>query len=242
MNVKDKVVIITGASSGIGEATAKLFASKGAKVALVARSRDKLKELEKQLPSSFAVTADMTDVKAVKNMVKKVLDHYGRIDVLINDAGQGYDSPVEFIEFDKFQHLFDLIIRGSVTAMQQVIPIMRKQGGGSIVNISSGTARMDLADMSPYAGLKSALAKISLAARQELEKDKIVVSVVYPYITRTRFEANTLKSGGLKVETDDEVTKGLPPADSAEHVAQKIFETVETGLPEQIISPFPQKK
>lgn len=242
MDIKNKVVIVTGASSGIGLATARLLSSRGAKVALVARSWDKLKQFSSELKDSFAVQADMANKEAVVEMVKKVFDHYGRIDVLVNDAGQGYDSPVEFIEPDKFQHIFDLTIIGPVIAIQQVIPIMRKQGGGVIINISSGLARMDLPSQSPYASMKATLAKISLAARQELEKDKIVVSVVYPYITRTNFEAVTLKSGGLKVETDDEVTKGLPAPDTPEHVAQKILETVETGIAEQIIDPWKDRK
>lgn len=242
MDIKGKVIIVTGASSGIGLATARLFSQKGAMVALVARSADKLKMLEPEIPNSFAAPADMADRKAVIGMIKKVYDHYGRIDVLINDAGQGYDSPVEAIEPDKLQHIFNLSVMGPVIAMQQVIPIMRKLGCGAIINVSSGLARMDLPNQSPYASMKAGLAKISLAARQELEKDKIVVSVVYPYITRTEFEKNTLRSGGVQYQTDDEITKGLPKPDTAEFVAGKILETVESGIAEQVIDPWKRGK
>ena len=96
---------------------------------------------------------------------------------------------------------------------------------------------MVLESMAPYASLKSALALISLTARKELEKDKIVVSVVFPYITRTEFEKNTLRSGGLAYESDDEITEGLPPPDSPEKVAQAILETVETGPAEKVLIP-----
>ncbi len=95
MNVKDKVVIVTGASSGIGLATAKLLAKHGAKVALVARSKEKLEKLSKELLHSLAVPTDMTDEKQVRKMVKDVLNNYGRIDILINNAGVGYDERLK---------------------------------------------------------------------------------------------------------------------------------------------------
>ena len=89
MSVKDKVAIVTGASSGIGRATAKLLAEHGAKVALVARSVDRLNELSRELPNSLVAPADMKVEKDIKKMVKKVLEHYGQIDILVNCAGQG---------------------------------------------------------------------------------------------------------------------------------------------------------
>jgi short-subunit dehydrogenase len=218
-------------------ATAKLFAQKGAKLVLAARSKEKLDKLAAELPDALAIPTDMTKEGEIKRLVAQAYKHYGRIDVLVNNAGQGYDSPVETIEAAKFQHIFELTILGPVIATQQVIPIMRQQGGGSIVNISSGTAKMELEDMSPYASMKTALAKISLTARKELAKDKIVVSVVFPYITRTDFEKNTLRSGGLAYETDDEIAEGLPAPDAPEKVAYAIIETVETGVSEKSLIP-----
>ena len=95
MDVKGKVAIVTGASGGIGLATAKLLASKGAQLALVARSKDKLEKLARELPEAIAVPADMSKVSDIKSMIKKVAEHFGRIDILVNNAGQGYDTPVE---------------------------------------------------------------------------------------------------------------------------------------------------
>ena len=120
-------------------------------------------------------------------MVSRAMEHFGRIDILVNNAGQGYDAPVEKTEIPTFRYIYDLNVIGPLVAMQQVIPIMREQGGGTIINISSGTALMNLPGMSPYSSSKRALAGISLAAREELQADNIVVSVVYPYITRTGF-------------------------------------------------------
>jgi NADP-dependent 3-hydroxy acid dehydrogenase YdfG len=142
MNVQNKVIIITGASAGIGLATAKLLSKQGAKLAIVSRSKETLEKLSRELPDSLAVPTDMTKIPEIKKMIKKTKEHFGRIDVLINNAGQGYDARVENINIKTLHQVFDLDLVGPLVAMQQVIPIMRKQDGGLIVNISSGTALM----------------------------------------------------------------------------------------------------
>ena len=227
MKLQDKVVIVTGASSGIGLATARLLAKGGAKVTLVSRSREKLERLATELLDSFAVTADMTRINEIESMIKRTMEHFGRIDVLINCAGQGYDAPVEKTNVDTLHHIFDLDLVGPLVAMQQVIPIMRKQGGGTIINVSSGTAFMYLPNNGAYSGLKRALANISLTAREELKKDSIVVSVVYPYMTLTDFEKNTIKDAVPEWGGQE---GSIPfPADTAEYMAQRIVEGIESG-------------
>jgi short-subunit dehydrogenase len=226
-NVQDRLVIVTGASSGIGLATARLLAKQGAKLALVSRSKEKLVELSDELPASLAIPADMTRINDIESMIRRTIEHFGRIDVLINCAGQGYDAPVEKTNVDTFHSIFDLDVVGPLVAMKQVIPIMRKQGGGTIVNVSSGTALMYLPYNGAYSAIKRALANISLTAREELKKDNIVVSVVYPYMTLTNFEKNTIKDA---VPEGGEQDGGPPfPADTAEYVAQKILEGIESG-------------
>jgi len=222
-----KVAIVTGASSGIGLATARLLTRHGVKVALVSRSKEKLEKLSGELPGSLPVPADMTEIPQVKRMVERTREHFGRIDILINNAGRGYDAPVEKIDIRILRYIYDLTIVGPLVAMQQVIPIMRKQGGGTIINLSSGTALMDLPGMSPYASSKKALAGISLAARQELQGDGIVVSVAFPYITLTEFEKNTIRA--VPVPEDQIEPTGPYPSDSAEFVAQKIVDGILRG-------------
>ena len=228
MNIKGKIAIVTGASSGIGLAVAKLLTQKGAKVVLVARSKEKMAKISQKLPNSIVIQADMTKANEIKEMVKKVKDHFGRADILINNAGQGYDASIEDTDIDEFHRLFDLDVIGPLIAIQEVVPIMKKQGGGAIVNISSGTALMALPNMGAYSSLKRALAGISLTANEELKKDKIVVSVVYPYITLTDFEKNTLKAKQIKeFQWDEEGDGDFKPPDSAEYVAEKIVKGIE---------------
>jgi short-subunit dehydrogenase len=227
MEVDDRVVIVTGASGGIGLATARLLAGRGARLALVARSRDRLETLAGELGGSVAIPADMTKPDEIAEMVAETGKRFGRIDVLVNNAGQGYDASIEQIDLDTFRHIFELDVVGPLVAMQRVIPVMRRAGGGAIVNVSSGLALMAVPGMSPYSSAKRALVGLSLTAREELRDDGIVVSVVYPYATLTDFEANTIKASGE--QEPEQEGRGRFPPDTADHVAQKVLEAVETG-------------
>lgn len=235
MDVKGKVAIVTGASGGIGLATAKLLSEKGAKLGLVARSEDKLQRIAQELGDAMAVTADISKIQDVNRMVEQVYGYFGHLDVLVNNAGRGYDSLIENIEPDTLNYVFDLDFAGQVLAMKQVIPIMRKEGGGSIMNVSSGLALWHMSGMSVYAALKAALAHISLSAREELKEDNINVGVIYPYVTLTAFEENTIKSGSSSWEKEGEKDEsgGLPfKPDSAEYVAEKLVEGIESDTAE----------
>lgn len=224
MQIDGSVVIVTGASSGIGLATARALAARSAKVGLLARSEAALRELSGELPGSLAVTADMTDFDRVREAVLEVQEHYGRIDGLINNAGRSYAAAVEEIDPAAFDEIFHLNVLGPIVAMQAVIPIMRKQGGGSIVNVNSGTAFMTVPQYSVYSSSKRALLGFSLTARGELANDRIVVSEVYPYITATNFGANRMgnPAGGGPASNYAE-------GDTPEFVAELILKAVTEG-------------
>jgi len=240
MDIKNKVIIITGASSGIGAATAKLLAGKGAKVILASRSEDKLKKLSRILPGSLVVPTDMTNKRQIKKLVSETLKHFGRIDILINNAGIGYDASVEKTNPAKVQRVFATNLLGPLAAMQAVVPVMRRQNGGMIVNVSSATTLMYLPFMGIYSGLKRTLNAVSLTARAELAKDKIIVSVIYPYMTLTDFEKNTLTEHE-RVWDPAAAGRDIPAPDPPELVAAKIAQLIDTEAPEMFVHDWMDK-
>ncbi|MCB1220143.1 MAG: SDR family NAD(P)-dependent oxidoreductase [Planctomycetales bacterium] len=191
MELRDSVVIVTGASSGIGEYTARRLADEGAKLVLAARNADKLEKLAAELPESVAIATDMMDSSAIERMVAQTIDEFGRVDVLMNNAGQGMRCPVADIKLEDIRYLLELNVVAQVAAMQQVIPHMRRQGGGMILNISSMLSTMNMPKLAGYACTKHALNNISRSARQELAADNIRVCLFLPRITGTDFGMNT---------------------------------------------------
>jgi NAD(P)-dependent dehydrogenase (short-subunit alcohol dehydrogenase family) len=219
MQIQDHVFIVTGASSGIGLSTAMALSDRGAKVALLARSGHALQKLSRQLPGSLPVKFDR-----VREAVRAVYQHYGRVDGLVNNAGRSYAASIEEIKPEIFDEIFHLNVLGPIIAMQAVIPVMRAQGGGSIVNINSGTAFMTIPQYSVYSSSRRALLGFSLTARAELEKDRILVSEIYPSITATNFGRNRMGNPA----------NGGPPADYAngerpEFVAGPVLQAIEEG-------------
>jgi short-subunit dehydrogenase len=224
MQINDRVFIVTGASSGIGLSTPVALSERGAKVALLARRSDALQELARRLPGSLPVTVDMTQFDRVREAVRAVHGHYGRVDGLINNAGRSYAASVEEIDPELFDEIFHLNVLGPIIAMQAAIPMMRAQGGGSIVNINSGTAFMTVPQYGVYSSSKRALLGFSLTARAELEKDRIVVSEIYPFITATNFGNNRMGSpagGGPSANYAD--------GDKPEFVADLVLQAIEEG-------------
>ena len=112
MNLKNKVAIVTGASSGIGLALSKLLTKEGVRVVLASRSEEKLNELSKELPGSMAIKTDVTIEADIENLISKTIDKFGKIDILVNNAGRGYDSPVEKINKETFEKIFELDLLG----------------------------------------------------------------------------------------------------------------------------------
>jgi short-subunit dehydrogenase len=225
MDITNSVIIVTGASEGIGRATAKLLASHGARVVLAARNADKLNALATELPSSLAVPTDMRKPEDIK-LIQQTLEKFGRVDVLVNNAGQGIYGPVESINVDDYANVVELNVYGVLRAMQEVIPIMRKQGSGAIVNVSSAVSRMYIPGLAAYASTKYALNALSFTARQELEQDHIIVSSVLPKMTATDFGKNSIGP------RPDWSGRSAPEVDSPEKVAEKIEEIIRTGAAE----------
>ena len=234
MEIKNKVIIVTGASAGIGLATAKLLGNHGGKIALAARSKDKLEAISKELKDSFVIPTDMSDTESIDTMITEVKKHYGRIDILINNAGQGMYGAIENVNIADYKKIIDLNIIGPLEAMQKVIPIMREQKGGMILNVSSMVSKAYYPYLGAYASTKYALNAVSLTARTELEKDNIIVNVMLPGLTETDFGKNSIKSDTVAKTMSSRSREGMPTADSAEYVAERILVAIKTGKAETL--------
>ena len=227
MDIKDSVIIVTGASERIGLATVKLLDELGSKVVLAARSAEKLKEVANKLTDALAVPTDMRNPEAIQNLVDAATAKYSRIDALVNNAGKGMAGPVESIDIAKYQQVIELNVYGTLRAMQAVIPVMRKQGSGTILNISSNVSKNLFPNLSSYASTKYALNCLSLTARSELEKDGIIVGVMHPGLTATNFGVNDLRN-----EDTPKFDMSGRQADTTKEVAEKIIKALQTGAAE----------
>lgn len=237
MDIKGKVTIITGASAGIGLATARRFAAEGARVALVARSSDKIEVLARELRGegleALPVTADMRSRDSVNRMVERVHDHYKRLDILINNAGQAAAGMVADMSMEDFQKIIELNVYGPVYAIQAAVPKMREGGGGLIINVSSMVSKMQIPALGAYAATKAALNLISNTARVELASDNIRVITVYPRMTATDFGKNSLGSQRMRQRQRSNAPEVV--IDSPEHVAGKILEAAQREVLEQFM-------
>lgn len=216
-----RTVIVTGASSGIGAATARLLHQAGAYPVLAARRGNRLESLSKELDGALAVPTDVTDRAAIQRLVAATLDRYGRIDGLVNNAGVSLHTPLDELDLDEFTHALALNVVSVVAVTQAVLPAMRAQQSGRIVNISSGTTRMVLPGAGGYAATKSALNMLTSIFREELRADAIAVSLVLPSITATEF-------GGSRYQPGQQLRPGMI-AHSPEYVAQVIVRALCTG-------------
>jgi NADP-dependent 3-hydroxy acid dehydrogenase YdfG len=195
VDLADRTVIVTGASSGIGAATARLLYRAGAQPVLAARRSDRIGTLSRELGGALAVTTDVTDPDDVAALVNETLDRYGRIDGLVNNAGVSLHERLEQLDPGEFSRVLTVNVVSVLAMTQAVIPAMRAARFGRIVNISSGTTRMALPGVGGYAATKAAVNMLSSVARKELADDGIAVSLVLPSITATEFAGGRYRPG-----------------------------------------------
>ena len=212
-----RVALITGASAGIGEATARVFAEAGMRLALCARRGDRLERLAAELRAKGAEVAiyplDVTDAPAVRRMVDAVATRFGAVDVLVNNAGRGLAATFEDTTPEEFRALLELNLIATVTASQAVLPLMRRQGRGHILNVSSVVGRRSLPGRAAYAATKFAMVAVSESLRLELRGSGVRVSLVYPIYTVTEFHAVEPKRFRLRrrgpVQTAEQVARAM---------------------------------
>ncbi|AQT79831.1 short-chain dehydrogenase [Mycolicibacterium litorale] len=226
MDINNAVVLVTGASSGIGAATARAASQAGARVVLVARREDRLRRLAAELGNAVALPCDVTNRAEIERAVGQAINECGRIDVLVNSAGRGLQATIEHLDADDLRATFELNVIAPLLLMQAVLPGMRARGSGAIVNVSSGITWFDLPGSAGYSASKAALQKLTTIARAELAEANIAVSLMFPSITRTEFVASV--RGDLTGAQHMEANSGLTP-DTPENVAGAILELIRSG-------------
>src|ERR1700727_2625249 len=192
--IKDKVVVVTGASSGIGEATAVLLAERGAKLVLGARGVDRLKTLADRIGQSGGDVAYLvTDVRKrsdLSALVNLACEKFGKLDVIFNNAGVMPVSPLRDLRVDDWDEMVDVNIKGVLYGIAAALPVFRKQGFGHFVNTASTAAHKTVPNQSVYSGTKYAIRAISEGLRQEVAEDNLRVTIISPGFTRTNFADN----------------------------------------------------
>ena len=185
MNLKSKVALVTGASSGIGAATAKKLAINGVKVGLAARRVDRLEQLQKEIKAaggeSLVLGMDVTDPASVEKGVSKLVKAYGTVDILVNNAGLMPLSDIECLKVEEWHRMVDVNFKGVLNSTAAVLPYLKKQNSGHIFNLSSIAGRKVFKGLSVYCATKFALAAFSDGMRMELApKYKIRVTSIQP--------------------------------------------------------------
>ena len=220
-DLRGRVALVTGASSGIGAATARAFAGAGLRVALCARRKDRLERLAGEIGGrggeASAHAVDVTDADAVRAMVETVGARWGRLDVLVNNAGRGLSATVEQTTAEELRALMELNVVAVLSATQAVLPIMRRQGRGHVINLSSIVGRRAVPYRAAYSATKFALGALSETLRVELTGTGIAVSLVYPIGTETELH---------HAEVQKVPWRPMGPSQSAEQVARAILRCV----------------
>lgn len=227
-SVAGRVFAVTGASSGIGLAIAEAVVARGGRVVIGARRQDRIEAAATRLgPRAFAVPLDMRDAESVEAFVAAAVQRFGRIDVLVNNAGQGLHVPLEDLAISDLEAVVSLNLYGPILGMQAVLPHMRERGGGTIVNVSSTTALVAAATTGGYAATKAGLDKISEIARTEWAPYGIDIVSFWPFVTETEFHAN-LRAGAQAA---------TPEIQTAGYAATALLDALERGDSEVVLAP-----
>ncbi|PKR49747.1 SDR family oxidoreductase [Thalassospira marina] len=241
--IKDKVVVITGASSGLGEATARDLAAKGAKLVLGARRIDRMQALASELglDGDCAVKTDVTDHKQVQALVDHAIAKYGRIDVIVNNAGLMPQSLLEKQRIDEWDRMIDVNIKGVLYGISAVLPQMKKQKSGHIINVSSVAGHRVRPGSTVYAATKYAVRTISEGLRQEVKAYNIRSTIISPGAVDTELPASVTEADTAKA-IQEFYDKYAIPADSfARCVSFAISQPEDVDINEILFRPTSQE-
>ncbi|HUS17490.1 MAG TPA: SDR family NAD(P)-dependent oxidoreductase [Chloroflexia bacterium] len=247
--LKDQVVMISGASSGIGRATALAFAAEGARLALCARRVERLTPLVAELEAAggqrvLTFAADVRDLAALDGFVDATMDAFERIDVLVNNAGLArgtdrVDAPDESA-WDAWNEMIDTNVKGLLALSRRVLPIMVGQNGGHVINLSSVAAHHAYEGGSVYAGTKHAVRAITEALRMEVAESRIRVTAISPGLVETEFSVVRYRGDQARADAVYAGMTPLTPEDIAECIVFAANRPPHVNIDERIIKPLDQ--
>jgi NADP-dependent 3-hydroxy acid dehydrogenase YdfG len=243
-NIQDKVVIITGASSGIGEATAKELSSKGAKLVLAARREDRLQKLQAEIENNggkaiYKVT-DVTLHEQMEELAEYALKAFGKIDVMINNAGLMPLSPLYQKKINEWDTMIDVNIKGVLYGIAAVLPSMRERKSGHIINVSSVAGHLIGPAGSVYSATKFAVRAITEGLRKEEGDNNIRTTIISPGAVASELP-ETISDVGLKSAIDDFYKVAIGAESIARSIAFAIEQPADVAINEMIIRPTIQE-
>lgn len=244
MRIKNKVVVITGASSGIGAATAKLLAAKGAKVVLGARRADRLAELVQEIGPNARY--HVTNRQDVHDLIQTAVDAFGRVDVLYNNAGTMPQGNLSDRDYDKWQMMLNVNIMGVLNGIGEVLPVMQQQHDGQIITTDSVAGHVVYPASAVYNGTKYAVRAIMEGLRQEEKGNGIRSTIVSPGAVRTELVktiGNATIQAGIQQLMDSQEASGLAldPEDVANAVLFAIDQPKHVAISEVLVRPAEQE-
>nr|WP_240725221.1 SDR family oxidoreductase [Haliea sp. SAOS-164] len=243
-NVKDKIIVITGASSGNGEAAARHLAERGAVVVLAARREDRINALRDELIAAGyraqALPTDVADKVQVRQTVDAVVEEYGRIDVIINNAGVMPLAPLEQLKTDEWDHMIDVNLKGTLYGIAAALPHMQRQKSGHIINVSSVYGHKMGPDATVYCATKFAVRALSEGLRQEVKPYNIRTTIISPGLVATEL-LDHISDTTIQAQTREFATQvAIPPDSFARMVAFAINEPENVDVNEILFRPTAQ--
>jgi 3-oxoacyl-[acyl-carrier protein] reductase len=237
------VAVVTGASSGIGRATALAFAERGLRLALLARSESGLSEVADEARRRGASDAahficDVRDETAVDRAVATTLDRFGRIDVLINSAGLSLNGEVDGYSLEDWRVVIDTNLTGTFLTCRAVAPTMKRQGGGQIINISSGAGRNGIKEMSAYCASKFGVIGFTESFGLEVRNQNIRVSVLLPGSVATDFSRVSKRDSGVSPAGSREIGYAMTAEEAASVIVAMLEQPAQAWMSEVTLRPL----
>jgi NADP-dependent 3-hydroxy acid dehydrogenase YdfG len=242
--IKNKVVVITGASSGLGAATGRHLAERGAIVVLAARRSDRIEELAKELTEqghkALAIVTDVTNRQQVADLIDQTVQKFGRIDVLLNNAGVMPLAPMERLKVDEWDHMIDVNIKGVLYGIAAALPHMQSQKSGHIINVSSVYGHVVDPNAAVYCATKFAVRALSEGLRKEVKPYNIRTTIISPGAVRTELVNHITDADVLKATQDFVGQIAIGPETFARAVAFAINEPEDVDINEILFRPTAQ--